>query len=152
MQILPCNHLVNKALRKQLSKNCCRGRSILQYFNLNEKELLDFKGPTILPSCFLVSTMFVGSLAKLTSKLEIVLYISCLTWFWLSYFKMPLSAVNNIPEFEWFSKSLNSNMNYLSVAKYDFETTSNVIKNQRPFCSHFFFYSNALIDEKQALK
>ena len=42
-------------------------------------------------------------------------------------------------------------MNYLSVAKYDFETTSNVIKNQRPFCSRFF-YSNALIDEKQALK
>ena len=81
--------------------------------------------------------MFVGSLAKLASKLEIVLYISCLTLFWLAYFKIPLSAVNNIPE--WFSKGLNSNVNYLSVAKYDFETTDNVIKNQRPFCSRFSF-------------
>ena len=50
---------------------------------------------------------------------------------------MPLSAVNNIPEL--FSKSLNSHMNYLLVAKYDFETTSNVMKNQKPFFSRFSF-------------
>ena len=30
-------------------------------------------------------------------------------------------------------------MNYLSVTKYDFETTSNVIKNQSLFCSRFSF-------------
>ena len=48
-----------------------------------------------------------------------------------------LSAVNKIPE--GLSKSLNSNINYLSVAKYDVETTSNVTNNQRPFCSRFSF-------------
>ena len=43
-------------------------------------------------------------------------------------------------------------MNHLSVAKYDFETANNVIRNQGYFCLHFsFILINALIDEKQAL-